>query len=78
MLIAWLVEQRKSQDITMPELAKRLGLASHSYISKIESFERKIDIYEFMLICQALGVDGMEGYSVMLKAQESMPKQVSK
>jgi len=77
-LISWLVEQRRSQGITMPDLADRLGLASHSYISKIESFERKIDIYEYMLICQALNVDGVDGYNEMLKAQSTMPKKSSR
>ncbi|MBU2918069.1 helix-turn-helix transcriptional regulator [Psychrosphaera sp. F3M07] len=75
-LISWLSEQRQSQNITMPELAKQLGLASHSYISKIENLERKIDLYEHLQICEALGVDGTEGYQLMLTAHSKLPKKV--
>ena len=51
-----LVQERKSAHITQQELASRLG-KPQSYISKLESAERRMDIVEFLAITSALGID---------------------
>lgn len=45
-IIAGIVEARKEYDISQDELAKRTGLTQPD-ISKIERFERRLDVIEF-------------------------------
>lgn len=46
---------RTSLGLTQLEFAKRLG-KPQSYLSKIESCERRVDVIEALSICKALGV----------------------
>lgn len=47
---------RKSSNITQCELAIRLN-KPQSFISKYESGERRLDVIEFLQICNALNID---------------------
>lgn len=67
MLIGWLTAERKYKKVTQPELAEMLSLPNNTYISKIERFERKLDVYEFVKICQALDLDPHDGINILLK-----------
>lgn len=51
-LMAALREQAK---LPQSELAARLG-APQSFVSKYESGERRLDVIEFIAVCDALGV----------------------
>jgi len=51
-----LVEVRERQGMTQVDLAKRLG-RPQSFISKYEKGERRLDVIEFISICDALGVE---------------------
>ncbi len=51
-----LISYRKNKSITQIELAEKLG-KPQSYISKYESGERRIDVIEFIEICEALQID---------------------
>lgn len=66
-LIGWLVAERKYKKVTQAALAERLGYTNQSYLSKIESFERRLDILEFVRLCEALEVDPHEGIDLLLK-----------
>jgi transcriptional regulator with XRE-family HTH domain len=46
---------RTSLGLTQTEFAKRLG-KPQSYLSKIESCEKRVDVIEALSICKALGV----------------------
>ena len=46
---------RAGLGLTQVELAKRLG-KPQSYLSKIESCERRVDVIEALSICKVLGV----------------------
>ncbi|MCG8639452.1 MAG: helix-turn-helix domain-containing protein [Desulfobacterales bacterium] len=62
-----LMEIRKKSGLTQRELGKRLNQA-HSFISKCERGERRVDIAEFYLICKACGVSPYEEASTLIKA----------
>ena len=66
-LIGWLTAERKFQKITQPQLAEKLSLPNHTYISKIETFERKLDVSEFVRFCEALELDPHEGIDILIK-----------
>ena len=53
---ARLVAMRKDAGMTQRELAKELG-REHSFVSRIELGERRLDVVEFYWVCQACGQD---------------------
>jgi transcriptional regulator with XRE-family HTH domain len=55
-LMAALKAARKTVGMTQRELARRLG-RSHSFVGKIESGERQLNVLEFCELADALGVD---------------------
>lgn len=66
-LTRWLRAKRTSQGLTMREVGGRLHIP-HSYISKIEHCERRVDVVEFVRYCRALDVDPREALDILLKA----------
>lgn len=50
-----LVEARQSKGLTQTEIAARLG-KPQSFVSKYENGERRLDVVEFLEVCQALAV----------------------
>ena len=58
-LMSALVDVRTKVGITQRELAKRLGRA-HSYVSRIEKGDRRLDVPEFIQWCELLGTDPLE------------------
>lgn len=50
-----LIEARTGKGMTQRDLAEGLDVPQ-SYVSKIESRERRVDIAELIMICRALGV----------------------
>lgn len=67
----WLRDRRKSQGLTMRELGGRLGVA-HSYVQKVETGERRLDVVEYVWYCRALEVKPDEGLDVVLKCAEQV------
>lgn len=64
-LTVWFRAQRHKQNLTMRELGQRLNIP-HSYISKIEHCERRLDVVEFTRYCKALEVDPRDALNVIL------------
>ncbi len=56
-LVSMLRRYRKASDLSQDELAKRLG-KPQSWVSKIESGERRLDLVEFLRLCETAGIDG--------------------
>jgi transcriptional regulator with XRE-family HTH domain len=54
--MAALVDARESAGVTQRELAKRLKRA-HSYVSRIELGDRRLDVPEFIEWCECLKAD---------------------
>lgn len=64
--MAALVETRTNAGITQRGLAARLGRA-HSFIGKIESGERQLNVLEFCELADALGIDPRELFAKIVK-----------
>lgn len=56
MLLSRITQARKDAGITQAELAEQLG-RPQSFISKIESGERRIDVVEFLQVAHLVGFD---------------------
>lgn len=54
-LITELIRIRKDNGLTQAQLAKKLD-KPQSYIAKIEAKDRKLDILEFVVLCEVLMV----------------------
>lgn len=68
---------RERAGLTQRELCRRLG-REHSFVSKYELGERRIDVVEFYWICKACGADAeneakqlMKGFAALDKDQRS-------
>ena len=55
-IIKWLVSAREAKDITVRDLAQKLG-HTHSWVVKVENLDKKLDLLEFFDFCAALDVD---------------------
>jgi transcriptional regulator with XRE-family HTH domain len=51
-----LIEARRAAGMTQTDLGQALG-TDQSQVSKIERGERRLDIIDYLRICQAIGVD---------------------
>ena len=51
-----MVKARKAAGLTQQELADRLR-KPQSFVAKYEGGERRIDVVEFLTVCQAIGAD---------------------
>ena len=63
-LITWLKEAREKQNLTMRDVAELIN-KPHQFINKIESGERKLDVYEFVQYCKALELDPVDGINLL-------------
>lgn len=54
-LIQTLIQARKQAKLTQSEVAQKLD-KPQSYIAKIEGKDRKLDVLEFIELCEILGV----------------------
>lgn len=54
-LISSLRDFREKQELTQTDLGKILGV-DQTFISKVETAERRLDVIELRSFCQALGI----------------------
>ena len=59
-LVAWLKQARVDQQLSMRDLAEKIR-KPHSFVQRIETLERRLDIHEYCLYCKALGLDPKKG-----------------
>jgi len=64
-LVGWLMAERKFKKISQKELSERLGFPNSSYVSKIEQFERRMDVLEYVKICEVIGLNPKEGLEIL-------------
>jgi transcriptional regulator with XRE-family HTH domain len=65
-LIDWLKAGRLSKGLSVRDLALIID-EPFQFISKIETAQRKLNIYEYVQYCEALGLDPAEGLEIMAK-----------
>ncbi|UZE97622.1 helix-turn-helix domain-containing protein [Alkalimarinus alittae] len=59
-LIGWLKDARNEQNLSMRDLASLID-EPHQFIGKVESAERRLDVYEYYQYCKALNLNPAEG-----------------
>ncbi len=67
-ITSWLREKREGSNLTMRQAASKLNLP-HSFISKTETGQRRIDVIEFVWYCETLGFDPQEGLQLIINEQ---------
>ncbi len=65
-LIALLIAKREAAGLTQADLASRLG-EYQSFVARLESGQRRIDVVEFLDLAEALGFDPAKALSVLRK-----------
>ena len=63
-LLDWLRESRKARHLSMRDVGQRMGMP-HSWIGKVETGERRLDVTEYVRLCQALGVKSTHGIAIV-------------
>jgi len=66
-----LKKAREKADLTQRELCRKLG-REHTFISKCELGERRIDIAEFYWICKACNASPKKEAEKLIKAFEKL------
>lgn len=67
-LIKWLREAREKKGLTMRDVASIMKLP-HSWIGKVESGDRRLDVVEFTKYCQVIGADPIKGIKLIQKSK---------
>jgi transcriptional regulator with XRE-family HTH domain len=65
-LLAWLKAGRERRGLTIRQLAEQVD-ESHAVIGKIETGERRLDVFEFVQLCEALKLKPAEGIKILLQ-----------
>lgn len=68
-LIALLVAQREAAGLTQAELAARLG-QYQSFVARLESGQRRVDVVEFLDLANALGFDAVAALQHVLMVED--------
>jgi ribosome-binding protein aMBF1 (putative translation factor) len=69
----WLKAHREEQSLSLRDVSEKWG-KHHSILGKIEQARRKIELVEFIELCQILEVDPLEGLSVIMKSMNKNHK----
>ncbi|HHB76629.1 MAG TPA: XRE family transcriptional regulator [Desulfobulbus sp.] len=62
----WLLQVRHEKNLTQRQLAKLLDVP-YSWVGKVELGERRLDVVEYVRVCEALGVDPTTGLQIVTK-----------
>ncbi|MGH8047967.1 MAG: helix-turn-helix domain-containing protein [Chthoniobacterales bacterium] len=64
-----LKDLREANGITQTDLSTRLGMPQ-SFVSKVESGQRKLDLRQFSIYVRSMGEDPIEVFSKLLSAMD--------
>lgn len=63
-LLKWLKTARLEKQVSMRTLGAKLKVP-HSFVGKVESGERRLDVYEYVQYCKALGLKPEKGIELL-------------
>lgn len=63
-LIAWLISARHQLGWSIRDLAEKID-RPHSFVQRVETFERRLDVYEYTVYCKALSLDPHQGLHLL-------------
>lgn len=63
-LVEWLKAARLSHGWSMRELGERIE-EPHTFVQKVESMERRLDVFELVQYCRALELDPHRGLNLL-------------
>jgi transcriptional regulator with XRE-family HTH domain len=63
-LLAWLKKEREDRGLTMRDAAALIR-KPHSWVGKIETAERRLDVLEYVRYCQALNIKPERGLKLL-------------
>ncbi len=69
-LLAWLRNSRIQQNLSMRDVGRKMG-TTHTWIGKVETGERRLDITEYVRLCRTIGVAPAQGLAMV---EAAMPK----
>jgi transcriptional regulator with XRE-family HTH domain len=69
-LLAWLRTSRKGKGLTMRDVGVRMGVP-HTWVGKVETGERRLDVAEYVQLCRALGVACAPGIALVEKVLDA-------
>ncbi|MFH4745375.1 helix-turn-helix transcriptional regulator [Vibrio harveyi] len=67
-LVAWLKRAREKQGLTVRECGTLLG-ESHQFVNKVETSQRRLNVFEFVQYCEALGLDPIDGIKLLTESK---------
>jgi transcriptional regulator with XRE-family HTH domain len=67
-LVRLLIQKREAAGLTQAQLAKRLG-QYQSFVARLESGERRIDVVEFLEISEVVGFNARDVILALLKVK---------
>ena len=70
-LVRWLKAKREERNLTTRDLSSRLEKA-HTFVTKVELQERRLDVAEYLAYCRVLDVHPFEG---LLEMDAGLAKQ---
>ena len=63
-LLEWLRDNRTARHLSMRAVGQRMGMP-HSWVGKVETGERRLDVTEYIRLCHALGVKPSRGLTLV-------------
>lgn len=63
-LTTWLKKQREAKGLTMRQVGEVIN-KPHSYVGKVETGERRLDVIELIWYCRLLGFDPHEALRII-------------
>ena len=65
LLRRWLKKHREHKGLTLRDVGELLDVP-HSWMQKVENGERRLDVVEYIRLCNALKVDPKEGIRLLI------------
>ena len=63
-LIEWLISVRKDRGLTVRDVGLLID-EPFQFVSKVENCQRRLNVYEFVQYCEALGVEPKKGINIV-------------